>query len=60
MSAWRSGSRACPVEAQILMAEIAGLDANQVMQEAIIERNAESERGEKLKEVLQATGKGQE
>lgn len=60
MSSWRSGDRPCPIEAQILMAEIAGMDINEVMKDAILERNEESERSEKLKEVFQATSKGNE
>jgi hypothetical protein len=55
VSSWKSGKRTCPVEAQILMAAIAGRDVDQVMKEALLERNAGTPRGEKLAAVL---GKG--
>lgn len=55
LSGWKHGKRACPVEAQILMAAIAKQDIDQVMKEALIERNAGTTRGEKL---VSALGKG--
>ena len=55
LSGWKHGKRACPVEAQILMAVIAKQDVDQVMKDALIERNAGTARGEKL---VSALGKG--
>lgn len=54
VSNWRHG-QACPVEAQALMAAAAGLDANEVLTYAVIERAAGTKRGERLAEAL---GKG--
>lgn len=55
MSSWRAGKRACPIEAQILMAKIAGENPIDVMREAIIERNDQSERGKKIEDAFWAT-----
>lgn len=55
VSAWIHGSRPCPVEAQALMGAIAGRDVDQVIREALLERNAGTARGEKL---VSALGKG--
>jgi transcriptional regulator with XRE-family HTH domain len=55
LSQWKLGKRACPVEAQVLLAAVAGLDAEEVLAYALIERNADTARGEKL---LTALGKG--
>ena len=53
MTSWRSGARACPIEAQILMAKIAGLSISDVMREAVFERNLETKRGVKLREIFE-------
>jgi hypothetical protein len=55
VSAWKHGRRTCPLEAQVLMAAIAGRDIDQVMREGLIERNANTAKGEKL---ISALGKG--
>jgi hypothetical protein len=52
---WRTALRPCPLEAQILMAAIAGRDVDGVIKDALIERNAGTARGEKL---VSALGKG--
>lgn len=54
VSEWANGRRPCPLEAQVLMADAAGLNAQEVMAYAIIERHANTPRGEKL---LSALGK---
>jgi len=54
VSNWKSGERPCPLEAQVLMAHAAGLDPNEVLAYAMIERHANTPRGEKL---LSALGK---
>jgi hypothetical protein len=48
ISQWRAGSRPCPLEAQVLMAGIAGFNAAEVLSYALIERNRDTPRGEKL------------
>lgn len=55
ISMWRAGTRACPLEAQILMAAVAKRDVDEVIREALIERNSGNPRGEKL---VSALGKG--
>lgn len=55
VSAWIHGGRPCPVEAQALMAAVAGRNIDDVIREALIERNANTPRGEKL---VSALGKG--
>lgn len=55
VSAWIHGGRPCPVEAQALMAAVAGRNVDDVIKDALIERNANTPRGEKL---LTALGKG--
>lgn len=52
---WLHGRRPCPIEAQALMAAVAGLDVDSVIHDALLERNANTPRGEKL---LSALGKG--
>lgn len=52
VSSWKHGKRTCPMEAQVLMAAIAGRDIETVMREALLERNAGTARGEKLEAVL--------
>ena len=36
---WKNGTRPCPIEAQAIMAEIAGLEAMEVVAAALLERN---------------------
>lgn len=55
LNTWKHGKRSCPLEAQILMASIAKRDIDQVIKEALLERNAGTPRGEKL---VSALGKG--
>ena len=55
VSMWRMLRRPCPLEAQILMADLAQRDVNTVIKDAVIERNANTPRGEKL---VTALGKG--
>ncbi len=52
VSSWKAGKRTCPIEAQVLMAAIAGQDVETVMREALLERNAGTTRGEKLAAAL--------
>lgn len=52
VSEWRHGKRACPLEAQVLMADIAGLNPHEVLAYAVIERHANTPRGEKLYSAL--------
>lgn len=52
---WAHGRRACPIQAQALMAEIAGLDAEEVALYALIEGERNPQRKESLLRVL---GKG--
>jgi DNA-binding transcriptional regulator YdaS (Cro superfamily) len=54
VSLWKAGARPCPPEAQVLMAQAAGFDPAEVLAIAIIERHANTTRGEKL---LTALGK---
>lgn len=54
VSMWKAGARSCPPEAQALMAEAAGFDVAEILAIAIIERHANTARGEKL---LSALGK---
>jgi len=55
VSAWIHGGRPCPIEAQALMATVVGRDVDEVIRAALIERNANTPRGEKL---ISALGKG--
>lgn len=55
ISMWRTGRRKCPVEAQALLADLAGLNAQEVLTYAVIEKHANTPKGEKL---LSALGKG--
>lgn len=55
VSQWRNDKRPCPIEAQVFMAQIVGLSVDVVMREALIERHANTPRGEKL---VTALGKG--
>lgn len=55
VSQWKTGKKTCPVQAQALMAEIAGLNAPEVALYAVIESEKDPERKEALARVL---GKG--
>lgn len=55
VSGWRNDKRACPLEAQVFMAQIVGLNVDAVIHDALIERHADTPRGEKL---ITALGKG--
>lgn len=52
VSGWRTGTNTCPVEAQALMAHVAGLNAQEVLTHAVIEKHAGTERGARLETVL--------
>ena len=52
VNAWKHGKRTCSIEAQMLMADIAGQDVETVMRDALLERNAGTARGEKLAAAL--------
>lgn len=52
---WKHGKRSCPVQAQALMADLAGLSAQEVACYVVIEQEKNPERKERLLEVL---GKG--
>lgn len=52
---WLQGKRACPVQAQALMADLAGLNAEEVTLYALIEGERNPQRKESLLRVL---GKG--
>lgn len=49
---WKNKSKPCPLEAQALMAEVAGFNASEVIAVAILERNADKPRFEKLEIAL--------
>jgi hypothetical protein len=55
VSEWKLGKRSCPVQAQALMADIAGLSAEEVALFVVIEQERNPERKARLLEVL---GKG--
>lgn len=55
VSEWRKGTRSCPVQAQALMADIAGLSPQELTLYVVIEQERNPERKERLLEVL---GKG--
>lgn len=55
LAQWRKGVRACPIPAQALMAEVAGLEATEVALYALIESEKDPTRKEALARVL---GKG--
>lgn len=55
LAQWRKGVRACPIPAQALMAEVAGLEATEVALYALIESEKDPQRKEALVRVL---GKG--
>ena len=52
VSMWKRGVRACPLEAQILMADVAKQNVAEVIRDALIERNEGTPRGEKLVSAL--------
>lgn len=55
LSSWKHGRRSCPIEAQILMAEIAKLNVCEVMGSAIIEKHKGTTKGERLKRALKSS-----
>lgn len=57
ISSWKANRKPCPIEAQALMADVAGLKAEEVALLAIIERAAEKNprRGEMLERALGKT-----
>lgn len=55
VSGWRNNKRACPLEAQVFMAQVVGADVDAVIHDALIEKHADTPRGEKL---ITALGKG--
>lgn len=55
VSQWKTGKKTCPVQAQAMMAEIAGLNAPEVALYAVIESEKDPKRKEVLARVL---GKG--
>lgn len=61
VSSWMSGNRPCPVEAQILMAQMTGSDVNDTIRDHLLEKPARSSRKKLLiskeAEVLVKTGK---
>ena len=56
VSAWKHGKRTCPLEAQILMASLTKRNIDEVIKEALLERNAGTPRGEKLVSALGKVG----
>lgn len=52
MSDWRAGRQSPGVEYRALMANIAGLDVDQVMRDALLEKHANTPLGERLLSVL--------
>lgn len=52
VSDWRHGRRPCPIDCVADMAAIAGLPVSRVVEEALIERNAGTPRGERLAKAL--------
>lgn len=49
---WKAGQRPCPVSAQALLAEAAGLNPNEVLAYAVIEREPNPKRKERLANAL--------
>ena len=56
VNAWKHGTRSCPLEAQILMASLTKRNIDEVIKEALLERNAGTPRGEKLIYALGKVG----
>ena len=56
VNAWKHGTRSCPLEAQILMASLTKRNIDEVIKEALLERNAGTPRGEKLVSALGKVG----
>jgi DNA-binding transcriptional regulator YdaS (Cro superfamily) len=54
VSEWKAGKRPCPVPQQAAMADIAGIDVERVIAEAIIEQTRGTARGERLARALGA------
>ncbi|MDH6594347.1 hypothetical protein M2165_004236 [Variovorax sp. TBS-050B] len=52
VSDWRKGTRPCPPEHQVLMAAIAGFDAQQVAARALVEKHEGTAMGDKLMRAL--------
>lgn len=52
LSGWRSGARDCGVEYRALMAFIAGLNVDEVIHDALIQKHANKPLGEKLLSAL--------
>jgi DNA-binding transcriptional regulator YdaS (Cro superfamily) len=52
LSNWRVGRASCPIEAQVLMAEAAGLDPNEVAAYALVDMQANPERKQRLARAL--------
>ena len=44
LTKWKNGSKPCPIEAQAIMAEVAGLDAMETIAAALLERNEGTKR----------------
>ncbi len=49
---WRSGAAGCGIEYRALMANLAGLDVDAVIHEALLEKHANTPLGERLLSVL--------
>jgi len=52
LSQWHTATRPCPIEAQALMAQVAGLEPSEVVAYAMIEKHADTPRGEKLASAM--------
>lgn len=52
VSHWRSGKKPCPVEDQALMASIAGMNPEETLIRAVLEKHANTAKGEKLLSAL--------
>lgn len=56
VSNWKTGYRTCTVEDRIQLAELAGVDIEEVIADALLERWAGKPKGERLREAFERRG----
>ena len=52
VNAWKQGTRTCPLEMQVLMAQIAGKCSNETLVSGLLEKNSGTDIGQELKQAL--------
>lgn len=52
VNAWKQGTRTCPLEMQVLMAQIAGRCSNEALVSGLLEKNNGTDKGRELKQAL--------